>query len=123
MHSPQILKLSGIGPKQELKRRRIKLVHDSPKVGMNLHDQLNLPLYVTVNKTMSITKNKVLNFWEIKNYLLNGKGLFSNFGVIGYLNDVNNDHGIGIFGVGTIDEKLLRKIVNYKLEVVFGTNT
>lgn len=122
-HSPQILKLSGIGPKKELKRHRIKLVHESPKVGMNLHDHLNLPLYVTVNKTMSITKYKVLNLWEIKNYLLNGKGVFSNFGVIGYLNDVSNDHGIGIFGVGTIDEQLLRKIVNYEMEVIFRTNT
>lgn len=118
-HSPQILKLSGIGPKQELKRYRIKLVHDSPKVGMNLHDHLNFPLYITVNESMSIIRDKVLNLWEIKKYLFEGKGLFSNFGVVGYLNDVNNNYGIGIFGAGTIDEKFLRKIVNYKVEVMF----
>lgn len=117
-HSPQILKLSGIGPEQELKRHRIELVHDSPNVGMNLYDHLNLPLYVTVNEAMSITRNKVLSFKEVQEYLLYGKGVFSNFGVIGYLNDVSNDHGIGIFGAGTIDEKLLRKIVNYKMEVI-----
>lgn len=115
--SPQILKLSGIGPKQELTRHRINIVHHSPKVGSNLYDHLNLPLFVTVNETMSVTKEKILSFQQIAKYLFYGTGVFSNFGVIGFLNDDENEHGIGIFGVGTIDENLLRRIVNYRIEV------
>lgn len=116
--SPQILKLSGIGPMKELRRFEINVVHNSPMVGRNLYDHMSMPIYVSVNETMSVTRSKVLNVYEILNYLLHGTGTFSNFGVIGYLNDAENDHGTGIFGVGTIDERLLRKIVNYDGEVI-----
>lgn len=115
-HTPQILKLSGVGPARELKRFDIGVVHNSPMVGKNLYDHMSMPIYVSVSEKMSVTRSKVLNAWEVLKYLLHGDGLFSNFGVIGYLNDRNNDHGTGIFGVGTIEEKL-RKIVNYDKEV------
>lgn len=36
--SPQILKLSGVGPKEELQKFGIELVHDLPGVGENLQD-------------------------------------------------------------------------------------
>lgn len=116
-HTPQILKLSGIGPSKELKRFEIKVVHNSPLVGRNLYDHISMPIYVSVNEPMSVTRSKVLNVFEILNYFLHGTGLFSNFGVIGYLNDIEQHHGTGIFGVGTIDERLLRKIVNYDKDV------
>lgn len=115
--TPQILKLSGIGPSKELKRFDIKVVHNSPMVGQNLYDHLSMPIYVSVNESMSVTRSKVLNLMEIFNYFLHGDGIFSNFGVIGYLKDTQNHHGTGIFGVGNIDERLLRKIVNYDKEV------
>lgn len=41
--SPQILMLSGIGPKDELTKHAIPLVKDLP-VGENLHDHLGVPL-------------------------------------------------------------------------------
>jgi choline dehydrogenase-like flavoprotein len=37
-NSPQILKLSGIGPEDELKRFKIPVIHDLPGVGENLQD-------------------------------------------------------------------------------------
>jgi choline dehydrogenase-like flavoprotein len=37
-HTPQVLKLSGIGPKKELKALGISVVHDLPGVGENLQD-------------------------------------------------------------------------------------
>lgn len=117
-HTPQLLKLSGIGPSDELRRNKIPIVHDSQLVGANLYDHLNLPLYVTVNASVSVTRDKVLNIPELLNYLLHGSGIFANFGVIGYLNAADEaHHGIGLFGVGTIDERMLNKIVNYHTEV------
>lgn len=38
--SPKILMLSGIGPKEELDRHGIAVVHDSPGVGSNLRDHI-----------------------------------------------------------------------------------
>ena len=40
--SPQILMLSGIGPAAHLREHGIALVHDSPGVGANLHDHVNV---------------------------------------------------------------------------------
>lgn len=43
--SPQILLLSGIGPAFELRDLGIKVLHDSPSVGKNLMDHLDIILY------------------------------------------------------------------------------
>lgn len=116
-HTPQILKLSGIGPSKELKRFDIKVLHNSPMIGRNLYDHLSMPLYVSISEPISVTRSNVLNLWEVINYFLHGTGLFSNFGVFGYLNDRQGEFGTGIFGVGSIDERLLRRIVNTDRDV------
>jgi len=41
--TPQVLLLSGIGPAEELEKHGIKVVHELPLVGRNLHDHLALP--------------------------------------------------------------------------------
>lgn len=71
-----------------------------------------MPIYVSVEEKMSITRDKILSVTEILKYLISGRGIFSNFGVIGYLSDTDNDHGTGIFGVGSIDEAYLGSISN-----------
>jgi choline dehydrogenase len=38
IHSPQILQLSGVGPKSLLKKANITVVHDLPSMGQNFHD-------------------------------------------------------------------------------------
>lgn len=38
LNTPQILKLSGIGPAEELKKHAIQLIHELPMVGENLQD-------------------------------------------------------------------------------------
>lgn len=116
-NSPQILKLSGIGPSLELKRLKINVIHDSPLVGANLYDHMIMPIYVTVNESISITREKILNINNLINYLIHGKGIYSNFGVIGFLNDKHKNHGVGIFGAGATDDRILRKLVNYKKSV------
>lgn len=115
-HTPQILKLSGIGSSKELNRFKIPVEYNSSMVGRNLYDHISMPLYVTINESMTITSSKVLSVKEILNYLLHGEGVLSNFGVIGYINSYNKS-GIGIFGVGSIDERVLRRITNTEQDV------
>tara|TARA_R110000737_G_scaffold26639_1_gene45422 strand:- start:170 stop:1747 length:1578 start_codon:yes stop_codon:yes gene_type:complete len=42
INSPQLLKLSGIGPADELSRHGIDILHDAPEVGENLADHLDI---------------------------------------------------------------------------------
>jgi choline dehydrogenase len=42
LESPKLLMLSGVGPREELERHGIEVVHDAPGVGENLHDHPNL---------------------------------------------------------------------------------
>jgi len=55
--SPQLLKLSGIGPGRQLERLGIPVVLDKPGVGENLQDHLQLRLIYKVNgiKTLNAT--------------------------------------------------------------------
>jgi len=46
VNSPQLLLLSGIGPKDELAQHGIKLVHELPGVGQNLQDHLDMTVMV-----------------------------------------------------------------------------
>ena len=43
-HSPKLLMLSGIGPREELNRHSIEVVHDLPEVGANYHDHVGCPV-------------------------------------------------------------------------------
>jgi choline dehydrogenase len=45
LESPKLLMLSGVGPRAELSRHGIELVHESPEVGENLHDHPNVTLF------------------------------------------------------------------------------
>ncbi|XP_053680927.1 neither inactivation nor afterpotential protein G [Anopheles nili] len=112
LHTPQILKLSGIGPKLELRRHGIELVHDSPRVGTNYFDHLNLPLFVSINITASVTLDKVLSLDSIVQYLKRGQGMLSTTAVAGVGGPRGGSHGIILFGMGSVDEQALRHVSN-----------
>ncbi|CAO1416166.1 unnamed protein product [Diamesa tonsa] len=112
IHSPQILQLSGIGNEQELKKLGINVVHHLPEVGQNLFDHLNFPLFVSINTSASVTKEKILSVKEIYRYLMKGDGILSTTAVIGL--GLFQDHGIILFGMGSADEKTLKNVANYK---------
>ncbi|XP_069680593.1 glucose dehydrogenase [FAD, quinone]-like [Periplaneta americana] len=60
-NTPQLLMLSGIGPKDHLKEHRIPVIQDS-KVGYNLQDHVSLiNLFFTVNKSVDIHLNRPVN--------------------------------------------------------------
>ena len=60
LDSPKLLLLSGIGPRDELSRHNIELVHDLPRVGKKLRDRLWIEL-VTVQKPGSAHRSSYID--------------------------------------------------------------
>lgn len=61
IQSPQLLQLSGIGPRALLEKHGIAVVVDAPEVGENLQDHLQLRL--SYQCSQPITTNDQLNSW------------------------------------------------------------
>ena len=79
INSPQILQLSGIGPKRLLRENGIKVIIDQPNVGKHLQDHIGINYYY---KSKKPTLNQVLGTWtgRIKSgieYILFNSGAFS----------------------------------------------
>ena len=62
INSPQLLKLSGVGPAAELRALDIPVVHDLPGVGENLQDHLEF--YFQVACKEPITLYSSINLWS-----------------------------------------------------------
>ncbi|XP_073959999.1 neither inactivation nor afterpotential protein G [Choristoneura fumiferana] len=73
--TPQILMMSGIGPREVIQRLRLKLISENRAVGRNLHDHMNMPVFVSIKKPISVTLPKVFTFGTVWDYLTNGRGL------------------------------------------------
>jgi len=56
INSPQILMVSGIGPKEHLKEHGIDVVHDLPGVGQNLQDHYMMPVVYNCKKPISLSQ-------------------------------------------------------------------
>jgi choline dehydrogenase len=54
INSPQLLKLSGVGPAAELRAHGIGVVHDLPGVGENLQDHLEFYFQVAVTRPVTL---------------------------------------------------------------------
>ncbi|XP_058823386.1 glucose dehydrogenase [FAD, quinone] [Topomyia yanbarensis] len=75
--SPQLLMLSGVGPKEHLQEVGIPVIQDL-RVGYNLQDHMTLPgLVFTVDQPVSIRERDMRSPPIIFDYLLNGKGPFT----------------------------------------------
>ncbi|CAL1542137.1 unnamed protein product [Lymnaea stagnalis] len=74
--SPQILLLSGIGPKEHLKDLGIPVLADLP-VGYNLQDHLFYEYPIGINETLSATKAIQESLWTRLQYKLFGSGVLS----------------------------------------------
>ncbi|KAI0702886.1 GMC oxidoreductase [Cytidiella melzeri] len=76
--TPQILMLSGIGPREHLQSLHVEVVKDLPGVGLNLQDHACIPLSYKVPRAdtlQSLETSKLLAAWEILKYVLFGRGL------------------------------------------------
>tara|TARA_R110002167_G_scaffold140492_1_gene328304 strand:+ start:4218 stop:5996 length:1779 start_codon:yes stop_codon:yes gene_type:complete len=87
INSPQILMMSGIGPKDHLKEHGISVVKDLPGVGQNLQDHYMMPVVYNCTKPISLsqagTKEQAALFAK-------GKGLLtSNIGEAGGFMKIN----------------------------------
>ncbi|XP_055375161.1 neither inactivation nor afterpotential protein G [Condylostylus longicornis] len=112
--TPGILQRSGIGSKHLLRKLNIQMIHESPKVGENLYDHMTFPLFVSIKERASATIDKILSSREIWKYITTGEGYFGNIGVIGTISSSNESFGINIFGAGSVDERFLMEISNFK---------
>jgi choline dehydrogenase len=56
-NSPQILKLSGIGPEDELRKHGIKPIVNLPGVGENLQDRYEVGVITQMNSDFNLTQN------------------------------------------------------------------
>ncbi|XP_018568199.1 glucose dehydrogenase [FAD, quinone] [Anoplophora glabripennis] len=77
VNSPQILLLSGVGPREELQKVNVPVVHDLPGVGKNLHNHVAFFINYHINDTNSAP----LNWATAMEYLLFRDGLMSGTGI------------------------------------------
>src|SRR6056300_1407053 len=96
INSPQILMLSGIGPKKNLINHNISVVQDLPGVGQNLQDHLTVNISYEINKLKTFSElmkplGMIKNLFE---YFIKQKGLMtypaSDIGVFFKTNDKVN---------------------------------
>ncbi|XP_075974085.1 ecdysone oxidase-like [Anticarsia gemmatalis] len=66
--SPQLLMLSGIGPKKHLKEKGIHVLLDSPNVGSNLQDHVTSVVMIATNKDSSSTARKSVPDFKVDEY-------------------------------------------------------
>ncbi|GBP64872.1 Glucose dehydrogenase [Eumeta japonica] len=78
INSPQILLLSGVGPKEALEGLNIPVVHDLPGVGQNLHNHIGVSLDFTLEKEPD---NAELNWATAMEYMLSRNGPMSSTGM------------------------------------------
>jgi choline dehydrogenase len=75
--SPQLLLLSGIGPKEEIQKHGLAVAHELPGVGRNLQDHLDV-IITTRNKSRLAISFHPLSLWrglrELFRYLLFKRG-------------------------------------------------
>lgn len=77
VNSPQILLLSGVGPKDDLEHVNVPVVHHLPGVGRNLHNHVSFFLKFYINDSSTAP----LNWATAMEYLLFRDGLMSGTGI------------------------------------------
>ena len=79
INSPQLLMLSGIGPKKHLMDLKIPLVNDLPGVGKNLQDHLTVNISYKINqlKTFSELMKPLGMIKNLFEYFIQKKGLMT----------------------------------------------
>ncbi|XP_023243826.1 E3 ubiquitin-protein ligase HUWE1-like [Centruroides sculpturatus] len=99
INSPQLLMLSGIGPKEDLQRLRIPVISNLP-VGLNLQDHIfPLGLDFLINKPISAVLQRFFTPKALLQYYIAGRGILT--------------LSIGIEGIGFINTKYANPADDY----------
>ncbi|CAG9861256.1 unnamed protein product [Phyllotreta striolata] len=61
INSPHLLMLSGVGPRNHLEEKGIRVVHDSPGVGQNLQDHIASVVTFLIDHPISLVINRLVN--------------------------------------------------------------
>lgn len=79
--SPQLLMLSGVGPRHELERIGVPVIHDLPGVGQNMYDHMSHfgPTFI-VNSTRQTVRVDSMQPVDIEDFF-QGRGLLTTIGV------------------------------------------
>ncbi|KAF5286192.1 hypothetical protein FQA39_LY16362 [Lamprigera yunnana] len=105
-NSPQLLMLSGIGPKKHLKNLGIRLLQNSA-VGKNLHDHITyIALTFKINETVSYSPVSLLTMPVVMEWLVNGQGPLTSLG--------------GVDGIGYIRTNISKDVSDFPdIELIF----
>jgi choline dehydrogenase len=91
-NTPQLLKLSGIGPSAELNNLNIPVVVDLPGVGTNMQDRYEIPVNVKHGSDFAVLNgctfdekphDACLTRWENNPYVLAARGAYATNGLAG----------------------------------------
>ncbi|XP_033207048.1 glucose dehydrogenase [FAD, quinone]-like isoform X2 [Belonocnema kinseyi] len=75
INSPQLLMLSGIGPRAHLEEMGINVIQDAPGVGMNVQDHIAVGgLAFLIDYPISIVMNRLVNVNSALRYAINENG-------------------------------------------------
>lgn len=83
MHSPQLLMVSGVGPRKTLEENGIQVVADRPGVGQNMHDSCNaggVTFPVSVISTAIRQRDAEYEARAEEQFNTNGTGILTNTG-------------------------------------------
>lgn len=93
INTPQILMLSGVGPKGELTKFGISVIRDLP-VGENLQDHVGMGGFTfLIDKPVSIVQDRFQAFPMTMQYVTHGKGPMTTLGGVEGLAFVNTKYG------------------------------
>lgn len=83
INSPHLLMLSGIGPRADLQKVGVNVIHDSPGVGQNLQDHIAIGgIVFLIDHPVSVIMNRLVNLNSAIRYAVNEDGpLTSNVGL------------------------------------------
>ncbi|KAK4195866.1 putative GMC oxidoreductase [Triangularia verruculosa] len=75
--TPQLLMMSGIGPRDHLGVFNIPIISDLKQVGRNLTDHVSFPIMSEIprNHTLHLLQNPFILIWQLLKWLVWGKGL------------------------------------------------
>ncbi|KAL4232989.1 hypothetical protein ACF0H5_007676 [Mactra antiquata] len=81
--TPQLLLLSGVGPKQQLEQLKIPVINDLP-VGYNLQEQVTYSMNIQTNTSIGVDREQAFNTVSYLQYLAFGRGwLAASAGIFG----------------------------------------